>query len=70
MSVVDPNEMVEVAVLQERVAVHDVHDDVECREGDEAVDGEGDPLGSEEGQDLFEQRIRFAGLLPLTSPIV
>lgn len=65
MTVVNPDKVVEVAVLQEGVAVHDVHDDVERREGDEAVDGECDALWVEKSQDLtnycFWSRLYAAG---------
>ena len=50
MAVVDPREVVEVAVLQEWPAVHLVHDCIEDRERNDAGDGEHDALHVDERQ--------------------
>lgn len=53
MAVVDPDEVVEVTVIQKWVSVHVIHDNVEDSEGDQTVDGECYPLWSDEGPHLF-----------------
>ena len=60
---IDPSEMIEVAVLDKRGAVQVVHDEVQCEEGEQAVDRECYSLCVEKSQHLSSWRRRHFRVL-------